>query len=73
MNAQANFRDAVIARIRNQGHHGLQNLSHLDMFTLFDIVMNEHEGFDGEEVSVDHMVSLMVNRYRSHKLAPSTN
>jgi hypothetical protein len=40
---------------------------------LYDVVVDEHEGWDGEEVEPKHVVSLMVGRYTSVGLIPSRN
>ena len=68
----ANFRAAVIARFMNR-MPSLLGLDTADVDDLFSCVMHENECFDGEEVSVDHMVKLMKDRHAAVGLIPSRN
>ena len=40
---------------------------------LYDIVVHEHENWDGEFVSVESLLTFMVARYNAVGLAPSRN
>lgn len=52
---------------------GFSGVTPSNISTLYDIVMHEHEGFDGEEVSESYMVKLMIERYNAMGMAPSRN
>lgn len=48
-------------------------LSQQQLIDLYHICDNEHEGFDGETVSLDYMITVMSNRFNAVGLAPSRN
>lgn len=50
-----------------------KGLVYTDLVRLYEIVMDENEGFDGEEVGVDFMTRAMYARYMAVGLTPSRN
>jgi hypothetical protein len=51
----------------------LKPLGESQIIELAQTVYAENEAFDGEEVSAEHMVKLMEQRYQSVGLVPSRN
>jgi len=49
------------------------DLSEQQLEDLYQIVDNEAEGFDGEPISLDQMITRMTQRFNAYGLAPSIN
>lgn len=64
----SNFKRSVLLKAPTYISLGAKDLSFL-----FDVVMDEAEGFDGEAVSVDYMIKRMKSRYDAVGLIPSRN
>lgn len=65
------FKAEVVGRC--VGIPPFNDLSQKQIDDLYEIVENEAEGFDGEAVSLDYMITRMTNRFNSVGLAPSRN
>ena len=48
-------------------------LNHNAIGDLYDFVVAEYENWDGEDVSVESLLTMMVARYNAYGLAPSRN
>jgi hypothetical protein len=64
-------REAVLV----QAHKVVEfyELNHNQINRLYDITVDEHENWDGEEVSVESLLTFMVARFNAVGLAPSRN
>lgn len=69
--ALVTFKQIVVGEAKN--NTTLKSLVYADLTRLYEIVMDEAEGFDGEKVEVEFMIDRMARRYKVVGLSPSRN
>jgi hypothetical protein len=66
-------RIAVVALAKDVDLFRDARLSKDQLNFLYDVVVDENEGWDGEEVSPEYVIECMVGRYTRVGLIPSRN